>query len=381
MPRGRAAPPARGGARLRVLFVVRGGGRGYAAQALALAAMLRRRGHTVAGALVGVDRWGDAPEFFRRGLGAPVEAIESVGLGADARAVGRGLDRITAALDRAEPDVVVNVYEGLMGAHALLRGVDVPTVAVGRPFMTSVPGRSSGGPARRLAARARAAFVGAGAAERLALSFYDAHRDGVCVTPPLLGDDLFALAGRPRDGSVLVHLADARAAPALAAWSDRRPDVRLRVFGPVAPHAHSAALTFHGLSGRAFVRRMAVARAVVCTAGFDTVSEALWLGTPALLVPAPGQQRDAADAAAVGAGLVSDTLDLDPFLDYLDGPRPDARAATARFRQWVACAEGRAVGAVERAAGLAPARDAAGGDGLAEPADVGVLSLGAPGVG
>ena len=63
------------GTRLRVLFAVQGEGRGHMTQALALAAMLRRRGHAVVGAVVGTDRWGDVPKFFRRGLGAPVEAL------------------------------------------------------------------------------------------------------------------------------------------------------------------------------------------------------------------------------------------------------------------------------------------------------------------
>ena len=386
------------GTRLRVLFAVQGEGRGHMTQALALAAMLRRRGHAVVGALVGTDRWGDVPGFFRRGLGAPVETVESPGFVSSARGrvrpaatlaralrrspeLGRSLDRITAAMDRTEPDVVVNFYEGLLGAHALLRGADAPTVAVGHQFMAGHPGYPllPGQPAQRLAMRAYTALAGAGACDRLALSFYDAPdvpqrgAGAARVTPPLLRDGLFDLADRPRDGSVLVYLMEPRMAPALAAWSDRRPDVRVHAFAPVEPRDHSAALTFHGLSGRAFLERMAVARAVVCTAGFETVSEAMWLGTPAFMVPTPGhyeQRCNAADAEAVGAGVTSETLDLDPLLAFLDGHRPDPHA----FRQWVARAEGRAVGAVERAAGLAPV----GGDGLAGPADV---RVGVPGAG
>ena len=377
----------RRGTRLRVLFAVQGEGRGYRTQALALAAMLRRRGHTVVGALVGTDRWGDVPDQFRRGLGAPAEAVESPGAVSGARGqvrpaatllralgrgsrISRGLDQITAALDRTEPDVVVNVYQGLMGAHALLRGLDVPTAAVGHPFMAAHPDypQVPGQPAQRIAARAYTALAGAGAAERLALSLYDtpaASASAARVTPPLVRDSLFSLADRPRDGSAVVSLTEPRLAPALAAWSDRHPDVRLHAFAPVAARDYSAALTFHGLDGRAFRERVAAARAVVCAADFETVSEAMWLGTPALMVPTPGhyeQRGTAAHAVAAGAGLTSDALDLDLLLDVLATPPPDP----GPFRQWVARAEGRAVGAIERAAGLAPAS----GDGLAEAADV-----------
>ena len=370
---------------LRVLLAVQGEGRGHMTQALALAGMLRRRGHAVVGAVVGTDRWGDVPAFFRRGLGAPVETVESPGLVSDAagrvrpaatllRALRQharyraSLDRLSVILDRDEPDVVVNFYEALVGAHSQLRVSDVPTVAVGHQFMASHPGYPllPGQPVQRAAMQAYTALVGAGASARLALSFYDAPSRGALVTPPLLRDSLGALAGREKRDEILVYLMQPRLAPELAAWSDRNPGVRLHAFAPVEPHRHSPALAFHGLSGRAFLERMAVARGVVCTAGFETVSEAMWLGTPAFMVPTPGhyeQRCNAADAAAVGAGLVGESLDLDPFLDYLGHHTADP----GPFRQWVARAEGLAVGAVEQAAGWAPV---AGGDGEAAAGDL-----------
>ncbi len=372
---------------LRVLFAVQGEGRGHMTQALALAAMLRRRGHTVVGAVVGSDRWGDVPDFFRRGLAAPVETIESPGFvsGSDGhirpaatllRALRRrtryqsSLDALTQILDRVEPDVVVNFYEALVGVHAQLRLTDAPTVAVGHQFMASQPGYPlmPGQPLQRAAMQAYTALVGSGAQARLALSFYDAPSDGVCVTPPLVRDHLLALAGRPRRDQILVYLMEPKMAPALVAWSDRTPGVRLHVFSPVGPHEHSPALSFHALDGRAFLDHMAVSRGVVCTAGFETISEAMWLGTPAFMVPTPGhyeQRCNATDAVAVGAGLAARHLDLDPFVEYLDQHPADPEP----FRHWVAQAEARAVGAIEHAAGW-PAWSGDSGDGRAEQGDL-----------
>lgn len=357
---------------LRVLFVVQGEGRGHQTQALALAPMLRKRGHKVVGAVVGVGRWGDVPAFFRRGLNAPVETVESPGfvsgddgkirpaatLAKAIRDVGRyraSLDRISRVLEDAEPDVVVNFYEGLMGAHSVLRVSDAPVVAVAHQFMTSQPGYPAvpGQPAQRLAMEAYTRLVAAGTTRRLALSFYDAPPSRATVTPPLLRSRLLGLGGRPTDGSILVYLMDPAMGTPLAAWSDRNPGVRIHAFSASRPHRHSPALTFHGLSGTEFLERMAVARGVVCTAGFETVSEAMWLGVPALMTPTPGhyeQRCNALDAAASGAGVVSDTLDLDPLLDVLEGEAPDPTA----FRRWVARAESIAVRALEDAAGLAP---------------------------
>ncbi len=332
---------------------------------------------------------GDVPPALRRGLGVAVETVERPALtaGADgrirpvatalaalsrARQPGSGLDRLSATLDRLEPDVVVNVCETLMGLHTVLRVTDVPVVAVGRPFVAALPGCPSlpGQPVQRAATALQTGVAGAGAARRLALSFYDApDRGDVRVVPPLLRDPLFGLADVPCDGSVLVHLADPAMARPLVAWSDRNPGVRVHAFAAAEPHDHSPSLTFHGLSGRAFLERMAAARGVVCAARFETVSEAMWLGTPAVVVPMPGhyaQRCDAADAQAAGAGVASGTLDLDPFVDRLDQPRPDPTP----FRRWVSRAESRAVGPIEEAAGVVLVGGDGAGDGRAEAGDV-----------
>ena len=373
---------------LRVLFAVQGEGRGHMTQALALAEMLRHRGHAVVGAVVGGGR-GEVPAFFRRGMAARVDHVESPGFvaGADGRIrvgatllstvrqsvrFGPSLDRIEAAIDRTEPDVIVNFYEGMTGLYSVLRVCDVPFVAVGHQFMAEHPEYPllPGQPIQKAAMRAYTALVGAGATVRLALSFYDAaDRPGLRVTPPLLRRRVFGLAGRPCDGSILVYLMEPALAPRLAAWSDRHPGVRVHAFSALEPREHSPALTFHGLSGTAFLERMAAARGVVCTAGFETVSEAMWLGKPLLMVPTPGhyeQRCNAADAVAVGAGVTADTLDLGPLMDHLDAHDPSPQP----FRHWVARAEGRAVGAVEAAAGLSPVGGDGAGDGLPVGAEV-----------
>ena len=374
--------------KLDVLFVVQGEGRGHMTQALALAQMLRGRGHRLAGAVVGASDRREIPAFFRDGLAARLHRVASPNFAAGAdgrirlgrtalRALGQwdryagSVDALADVVEAGEPDVIVNFYEGLVGVYAATRTSDVPIVAVGHQFMLDhpdypfVPGQRG----QRLAVRAYTRLVGQGAAARLALSFYDADLPDARarVVPPLLRSSLFRLFDRPSDGSLLVYLMEPSRAHELAAWSDRHPGVRVHCFSDVDPHDHSAALTFHALHGRRFLERMAVARGVVCTAGFESVSEAMWLGVPALMVPTPGhyeQRCNALDAQASGAGLALDTLDLDAFLDHLDhAPAPDPTA----FRAWVAQAEGRVLGAIEEAAGLVPP---VSGDGLAGPADV-----------
>ena len=52
-----------------------------------------------------------------------------------------------------------------------------------------------------------------------------------------------------------------------------------------AEEQRNARLTFHKLHGEKFLRLMASSRGVACTAGFESVSEAAYLGKPLLMVP------------------------------------------------------------------------------------------------
>lgn len=362
---------------LRVLFAVQGEGRGHMTQALALAPLLRQAGHEVCAATVGAGHRQRVPDFFRDGLKAPVHLLSAPTFESDAggrirlgrtvltglrraRATSASLDALADLLDRYEPDVVVSFFDGLTGLYGLLRPSDAPVVAIGHQYMFEhadypfAPGQ----PLQRAAMRGYTRLLGTNASARLALSFYDAAdpSEGTRVVPPLLRPEVLRLgdaADAPDDGSLLVYLMEPALAPVLARWSDRHPEVPVHCFTAMEPRQHSAALTFHALSGQAFLDRMARCRGVVCTAGFESVSEAMWLGKPVCMAPTPGhyeQRCNARDAEACGAGLAVTDLDrgLDAFLDYL----PRHTADPAPFRAWVETGAARVLSEIERAGGL-----------------------------
>lgn len=265
--------------RLRVLFAVQGEGRGHLTQALALADALRAWGHEVPHVLVGASERRRVPAFFTEAIGAPVTPYASPNFVSDAR--GRisltrtavqnlaharrftpSLDTLSRVIDEAEPDVVVNFYDGMMGLFALLRWPGIPLVAVGHQFMFGHPAYpfAGGQPVQKAAAKAYTRLTGAGASARLALSFYDAApHPGLHVTPPLLRRSLRRLDGSGHDGSLLVYLMEPKMAQDLRAWSARRPDVPVHCFSDVPP-GRDGSLTFHALSGTRFLEHMARAR-------------------------------------------------------------------------------------------------------------------------
>jgi len=364
---------------MRVLFLVQGEGRGHLTQALALAPMLRRAGHTVCAALVGAAPERLLPSFFVDEIGAPVERFEEPAFVYGARGLSLGptawsnLRRLSGirrapavvrdAMARYRPDVVVSFYTFVAGR---LGDVGVPVVGVGHqyafhhpvyPFPHDRPGAA-------WAARFWTDRTVPPGARRLALSFYpaDAMPDtNLRVVPPLLRDGVRARRSSD-DGSLLVYLMHPALAPAIERWAAQHPGQEVRVFWDRkdAPEtlAKGARLTFHRLNGERFLDAMARCRALVCTAGFESVCEAMHFGKPVLMVPIGGhfeQTCNAREASAHGAGLYASALTAEALDALLEHPYQ----TVAGFRAWADEAEGVFVEEVERAAGRAAHRIAA----------------------
>jgi uncharacterized protein (TIGR00661 family) len=354
------------------LFYVQGEGRGHLMQALALAPFLREAGHSVEAVLVGANPQRTIPSFFRDEIGCPVERYDEPGFGHDKKGRGLSLPATVAqnarrlphllrsmrtlddALERYAPDVIVNFYSLVGGLHTRLRGHDTPVVAVGHQFMFFHPDYPWPDERRvdRVGAKQFTRMVGAGASRRLALSFYDARPlpsdPDLRVVPPLLRPELSTLETRD-EGFVLVYLLNAGYAAEVEAWSAAHPDVSVQVFCDAPERFTSTpSLTFNPLSGERFLDHMARCRGLVCTAGFESVSEAMYLGKPALMVPVKGhfeQFCNAIDAEQCGAGVHSPSFDLNRLL-----PLSRDANGSARFRAWVDSAPERYVREIEAAA-------------------------------
>lgn len=252
----------------------------------------------------------------------------------------RGLGHVIAG---AAPDLVINFFEPLTGLLQVLRPLPIPVIAIAHQFMILHPrgARIPGMRGQRLGYRWFAGIVGA-RSWKLALSCFAAEpikKLRLVVGPPLLRRELFELRPVP-GGYYLVYLLNHGYREEIVAWHSRHPETVLECFydrpgAPPVDHVRPN-LAFHRLDGGKFLRSMAGARAVVSTAGFESVCEAIWLGKPLFLVPVEGhveQLGNALEAEALGYAVVARGFDLDR-LDEL----PD-RIANDEFRRWVASAE------------------------------------------
>jgi len=361
---------------LRCLFVVQGEGRGHLTQAMALHCILRNAGHRVDGVVVGKSDGQAVPAFFRAAFEAPVTNVESPGFVSDdadrsvrpwatlRRALGRtptfwrSLSTLDDAIKRHEPDVVVNFFEPLMGLYAITHSSSVPVVAVAHQYMFLHPAYRfpAGRWGKRWAARAFARLTAWGASRRLALSLYpvpDRAQEDLAVLPPLLRPGVFRQARDRTEPFLLVYILNSGYADEVIQWHEQNPAVPLHCFWDrpdAAPvEAYDETLTFHQLDDEKFLRLMARCRGFVSTAGFESIAEAMYLGTPVQVVPVDGhyeQRCNAVDAVRAGAGVRSTQFNIGRLQAALDR----GAAPAERFRAWVRQGRRRFVRELEAAA-------------------------------
>jgi len=344
-------------------------------QAIAMREMLQRHGHQVVAVVAGSNPTRSLPPFFEQAFAVPVRQIPSPGfsvrngrgismLGSIASVVPRlpefrrSLSALGETIRDARPDLIVNFLEPLMGLLNLLRPHPVPVLAVGHQFMIEHPRlvKPPGYTMERLGMQQYVKLTGARSA-RLALSFYaapDLPQRRLFVCPPLLRRQLFELNPSSSGGYLLVYLLNHGYAEDILQWHGKRPEIPIHCFydKPGAPDEdpRDATLTFHRIHGEKFLRMMASCRAVACTAGFESVSEAAYLGKPLLMVPVENhfeQHLNACDAESAGLGMRDDRFRLWRLLSA------SKEEVLQRFKQWVDSAEATAMRAIEATAGSA----------------------------
>ena len=357
---------------MRVCFTIQGEGRGHFTQALALREMLTHRGHEVVAVIAGTNGHRPLPDYVQNAFGVPLRNMFSPGfqfkgkrgvsvLGSGFDALKRlpefraSLKQLDETIATTKPDVIVNFLEPVTGVYKFLGRAKVPVLVVGHQFMLEHPEfpNQRHAPMQQMGFRNFVRLVSGGAA-KLALSFYEARNlpdKKLFVCPPILRKQLFKISPVVRGDYFLVYLLNAGYAGDIERWCQANPAVPVHCFydKPGAPETEQVlpSLTFHRLHGEKFLQLMGGCRAVVCTAGFESVSEAAYLGKPVLMIPVQNhieQYLNSLDAQQAGLGIADTEFKLSRLLT------PGVAAGGQKFRDWVDSAEKVAVDTVEKVA-------------------------------
>jgi uncharacterized protein (TIGR00661 family) len=251
----------------------------------------------------------------------------------------RSLRTIKSEVREHQPDVIINFFEPLTGIYALTCPNRPPVVAVAHQFMIDHPAyvRAEGQRLQQFGLKWYIRMVGS-ASTRFALSLYEAPdlpEKNLVVAPPILRRQLFDLTPNPNGNFVLVYLLNHGYAEQIIEWHKKNPQTALHCFydKPGAPEENRVddTLTFHRLDGEKFLRMMAESKYVACTAGFESLAEAAWLGKPLFLVPVENhieQHINAIDASRAGIGVADTSFNLDRLAELPE------RLDTATYRAW-----------------------------------------------
>ena len=342
---------------MKYLFIVQGEGRGHLTQCIALEEILRNNGHEVVEILVGKSNARSLPEFFGRSVHAPVGRFESPNFLPTAsnkrdnimRSVAynlakvptfwRSIRYIRQRIRETEADVVINFYELLTGFAYAFYPITVPQICIGHQYLFlhrdfDLPRRQK---AKILMLNFFSRLTSFGAYKRLALSFKQLDEDKkqhICVVPPLLRKEVFRQQTTLGD-YIHGYMVNAGFGENVMEWHKRNPSVPLRFFwdrkGEERIKRIDDTLSFYQLDDTEFLRQMSGCKAYASTAGFESICEAMYLGKPILMVPAHIEQDcNAYDAAANGAGIVSNDFNLDRLVEFAGQYRPNPD-----FRTWV----------------------------------------------
>ena len=323
--------------------------------------------------VAGTNQTRSLPSFFEQAFAVPVRPIVSPGFSLKQHrsislvatfanilrnlpAYRRSLKTLRQAIAETQPDLIINFLEPLMGVYNLLHPHSVPVLVVGHQYMLEHPDfiREKKFKSQQLGMKLYITVTGI-RSSRLALSFYqapDLPRRKMFVSPPILRRQLFDLHADFSGGHLLVYLLNHGYAPEIIQWHKKNLDVPVHCFydKPDAPaeENYDATLTFHKIHGEKFLRLMANARGVACTAGFESVSEGAYLGKPLLLIPVENhleQYLNALDAERTGLGMHDSSFHLSRLMD------PPKKEVTEKFRDWVSQSEAIAMRAVEATVG------------------------------
>ncbi|WP_186756389.1 glycosyltransferase family protein [Echinicola salinicaeni] len=344
---------------MKFVFIVQGEGRGHMTQAIALASILEQQGHEVKHILIGKSNRRQLPEFVRKNLKAPIIQFESPNFHTDKKGKSINLFKTITKnilrsnkyihslriLDRVikvdQPDIILNFYDVLAGIYNLFFRPKAAFWTIGHQYLiyhSSFPFAPNSFIQKKLF-QFNTSITALGADKLLALSFRDypksTHKK-LIVIPPVLRSEIHRLT--PKEGDyILSYIVNSGYAEEIVLFAQENPEIKIEAFWDRREcekiYKPQPNITFHQIDDRKFLEKMANCKGLVCTAGFESVCEAMYLGKQVMMIPVTGQYEQACnaiDAQNAHAGLAHHSFDFKLFSDYLDRAKKNDLA----FRKW-----------------------------------------------
>ena len=342
----------------KFLFVVQGEGRGHLTQAISLFEILTSAGHQVVAVMVGMDDEQNLPAFFREKIPVEINTFPAPSLvygqtkavkiwdtiSTHARKLSkyrRSVKFLAQKVEQLQPDVIVNFYDMICGLYAQFYRPNIPVVCIGHQYLLlhqsfiSLPNKQID----RFLLNLNTRLTSLNSTRKLALSFEqmpDDEQHKISVTPPLIRNEVkkITLESKP---FILAYITHHKLSEDIINWHANHRDVEIHCFWNnkefVDEWQFRENLTFHQVNSEKFLQMMKMCSGLICTAGFESVCEAMYLGKPIMMVPVPNhieQQINAWDGQRAGAGIADTEFNFNRFIEYL----PLHQNVSDKFKAW-----------------------------------------------
>ena len=337
------------------LFIVQGEGRGHMTQSVTLAEMLEEKGHRIEAVYLGVSPQRKVPGFYSEHFGDRLSTFRSPNFirSTDKKGIRVSLSilynllygplylmsifRLAGTIRRSKASTVVNFYDMIGGLAHLVSFSHKKMVIVShhlffeRPEYTWPPGHRL----MRSFLRLHTFLASLSAGTKIALSFSPvetAAGDRIRVAPPLIRQTVRLLT--PEQGEyILVYLLNGGFLADLLRLASCHSSIGFHIYTDDDDHVEVTLpnITLSGLGGDDFLRDMAGCRAVICTAGFETVCESAFLGKPVMIIPSRNHFEQLCNAEdARRSGVAFKLTELDDSLPFFE---PD-KNSLYHFKRW-----------------------------------------------
>jgi uncharacterized protein (TIGR00661 family) len=351
----------------KYILVVQGEGRGHMTQALSMNEMLLEQGHQVCAVILGSSGRRDVPKFFFDKIQAPIITLPSPNFIVDKKNksinipksvlhnIGKlktfrqSLKKIDEIVKEHQPDVIINFFDLLIGLYYRYYKPKPKLVCIGHQYIYFHPDFEfpKGYFFDKIAIKFYTKLTAKNSSKNLGLSFYNIHtnHDEVVVVPPLLRKEIFSIETQKHD-YYLVYLVNNGYYEEIIEWHKTHSETELHCFTDRPENLlsiydyRSEKLTLHAINDKLFLEKMAGAKGLASTAGFESVCEAMFLGKPVLMVPIAGhfeQFCNSRDAVKAGAGIFDDHFDLTKLIKFSS----NHKAEIPGFKNWVLNAKDR----------------------------------------
>ncbi len=329
----------------KFLFVVQGEGRGHLTQAISLYEILNQAGHQVVSVMVGMDNLNNLPTFFQEKIKVKIDTFPAPSLvygqtkavkiwdtiSTHVKKIGKyrkSVQFLAQKVEEHQPDVIVNFYDMICGLYAQFYRPTIPVVCIGHQYLLlhksfiSLPNKQID----RFLLNLNTRLTSLRSTRKLALSFVhmtDDKVNNIAVTPPLIRNEVKQLTPTSKP-FILAYITHHKLSEDIINWHSNHRDVEIHCFWNnkefVDEWQFRENLTFHQVNSEKFLRMMQDCSGLICTAGFESVCEAMYLGKPIMMVPVPNhieQEINAWDGQRAGAGISDTQFNLSRFISYL----------------------------------------------------------------